>query len=179
MTILSPCDIAEVRSLLPQTIDIDGPVYIRLAKGGDRVVSSAGRICEIGRAVPMVGTEGPLDVLFVTCGITTQIALEAAAKMPLKVEVLHCHTVKPLDNQAILSRAARAAQVFTVEEHVATGGLGSAVAEILAESDLKVKFRRMALPDKFFSEHGSQNDIMKAHGLDAENLISLALKARG
>lgn len=175
MSILAPCDAEEMARLMPQTLDIEGPVYIRLAKGGDRVVSSPERPAEIGRAVPMLGTEGPLDTLFISCGISTQLALTAAEGLP-GAEVLHLHTIKPLDVKAILSQAARARRVFSVEEHVLTGGLGSAVAELLAEAELEPRpaFRRLALPDAFFSEHGSQDDIMKAHGLSAERLAALA-----
>lgn len=174
MTILAPCDAEEMARLMPQTLGIDGPVYIRLAKGGDRVISSPARPAEVGRAIPMLGTEGPLDILFITCGIATQLALEAVDGAS-GAEVLHVHTLKPLDSEAILKLAARAGRVFTVEEHVLTGGLGSAVAELLAEADLNPRpaFRRLGLPDAFFSEHGSQDDIMKAYGLSADRLAAL------
>lgn len=176
MTILSPCDAEEMKRLMPQTLETPGPVYIRLAKGGDLVVSSAERSGPIGRAIPMLGTEGPLNALFVTCGVMTQIALTAAETLRNQgqsVEVLHNHTVKPLDAEALLKYAARSAAVFTVEEHVLTGGLGSAAAEILAEAGWArlPRFQRLALPDAFFCEHGSQNEILAAHGLTAAELV--------
>lgn len=177
MHIIAPCDAEEMRRLMLQTLDIDGPLYIRMAKGGDPVVSSPLRPSLLGRAVPMLEAEGRLDTLFISCGITTQLALEAAKILKnQKVEVLHCHTVKPLDTEKILELAGRASRVFSVEEHVLTGGLGSAVAELLAEAELpnRPDFKRLALPDAFFGEHGSQNDIMAAHGLSSENLARRA-----
>jgi transketolase len=160
-------------------MEVDGPVYIRLAKGGDEVISSSDRPCKLGLAVTMMGTEGHLDVLFITCGITTQIALRAAEylnKLGRAIEVLHFHTIKPFDAMAVLSHSARATKVFSVEEHVLTGGLGSAAAEVLAEANFQDRpsFKRLSLPNVFFREHGSQNDILAAHGLTPENLVCLA-----
>lgn len=178
LTVLAPCDAYEMKWIIPATLDIEGPVYIRLAKGGDRVVSPPDRTGVIGRAVPMLATQGRIDTLFITCGICAQIAISAAQilkRQGMRAEVLHNHTIKPLDKAAIIEAAARSDRVFSVEEHVPSGGLGSAVAELLAESEHRPFFRRLSLPDAFFNEHGSQNDIMKAHGLTAEALASAAL----
>jgi len=176
MTILAPRDAVEMAALLPQTLDIDGPVYIRLAKGGDKVMGEA--------EPPVVGRATRLrqgrDALFVTTGIGAQIALEAAALLAergIEAGALHCHTVKPLDEAAILEEASRVRAVVCVEEHVRTGGLGSAVAELLAEARFASPpaFRRAALPDVFFSEHGSQAAIMARYGLDAAGLVRLVM----
>lgn len=176
MTILAPCDAEEMRLLMPLTVDVDGPVYIRFAKGGDKIVSLPNTPYAIGKAVPLLPQSGSTDALLISTGITAQCALEAAALLQqqgLVVEVLHCHTVKPLDTTAIVQAAARTKLVIPVEEHLATGGLCSAVAEVLIETDIAHRplFRRMALPDKFFSEHGSQAEIMQAHGISAEHIV--------
>ncbi len=182
LTILTPGDAGEMAQLLPQTLELDGPVYIRLAKGGDPDFSSGGEPRRLGRAVRLLGVSGALDILFVTCGITAQMALGAAAELRAEgraVEALHCHTFKPLDEEAVLEAAGRARLVVTVEEHVRYGGLGSAVAELLAESGAPSRPRliRAALPDAFFHEHGSQNQILRHHGLSAENLARLVREA--
>ncbi|MBT7293327.1 MAG: transketolase, partial [Rhodospirillaceae bacterium] len=97
MTIVAPSDAEEMKRLIPQTIDWPGPVYIRLAKGGDAIVSRDDLPFEIGRAIEMrTGT----DALLVTTGVTLQVALEAAARLEqdgINAGILHMHTVKPLD----------------------------------------------------------------------------------
>jgi transketolase len=177
LTILAPCDADEMRRLLPLAAALDGPVYIRLAKGGDAVVSPAADPAvpyAVGRAVPL-RPDG--DVLFITTGIAAQIALAAADLLAgdgISAQVLHCHTVKPLDTRAIVERADKSRLVVTVEEHVRTGGLGSAVAELFVDQGLKIPLRRAALPDAFFCEHGSQNGILTKYGLDSAGVAATA-----
>ncbi len=178
MTILAPCDATEMARLMPLTMDIDGPVYIRLAKGGDTIVSSDAIPCIIGQAIDMTpSAPRNVDILFITTGIATQRALDAAKILEsnnLSVRILHNHTIKPLDSENILAHAKYSRLVVSLEEHVRTGGLGSAVAEILAENNLKncPAFLKLALPDAFFSQHGSQNDILQFFGLDAEQIAN-------
>lgn len=172
MTILAPCDAEEMRLLLLQTPDMDEPVYVRSAKGGDRVITQTGDERRIGKAAELLKGD---DVLFITTGIAAQRALEAAELLQGKgvsAGVLHCHTVAPLDKEAICTLASRYRLVATVEEHVLTGGLGSAVAEIFSDNALGIRLRRFALPDSFFVEHGSQDAILSAYGLDAQSLCS-------
>ena len=129
MTIVSPADADEMRRLMPLTVDHPGPVYIRVARGFDPIVTNDEGGFEIGKAISMAqGT----DALIVTTGITLKIALEAAdalAETGVSAAVLHCHTVKPLDTEAILDYAGPVKAIVTIEEHTVIGGLGSAVAE--------------------------------------------------
>lgn len=176
MAIVVPCDKDEMTRLMPQTLAWPGPIYIRLAKGGDKIVSRADRPFQIGKAILL--REGK-DVLFVTTGITTQVALEAAdrlAPLGLSASVLHMHTVKPMDVDSLLACAGRARVVITAEEHTLMGGLGSAVAEVLLESRLAgaFRFKRIGFPDVFTEELGSQSDIMGKYGLSAEGLAKTA-----
>ena len=178
MAIVVPCDKDEMTRLMPQTLVWPGPIYIRLAKGGDKIVSRADLPFQIGKAILL--REGA-DILFVTTGITTQVALEAAdrlAPLGLSASVLHMHTVKPLDVDALMEYAGRARVVITAEEHTLMGGLGSAVAEVLLESRLAgaFRFKRIGFPDVFTGELGSQSDIMGKYGISAEGLAQTALK---
>src|SRR5947209_4318262 len=103
MTILAPADADEMRRLMLQTLEIDGPVYIRLGKGGDPIVSRADLPCQIGRAIHM--RDGN-DALIIATGICLQVALEAARQLEgegVSAAVLHLHTLKPLDSSAILN----------------------------------------------------------------------------
>jgi len=170
MTILAPCDAEEMRRLVAQTADWEGPIYIRFGKGGDPVVSDASLPCRIGRGILM---RGGADALLVSTGITAQIALAAHAQLAhegVGAAVLHLHTVAPLDTALLLEAAAGVRAVVSVEEHNLTGGLGSAVAEILAEAHLSrpPRFRRIALADGFHPEYGSQSTLLRRNGVTPE-----------
>lgn len=173
MTIVAPCDADEMKRLMPATLDWPGPIYIRLAKGGDKVVSSDRVPFEIGKAISL--REGG-DVLLISTGVATQVALEAAGQLAengVQAGVMHVHTVKPLDVERILQRSRAVRAILTIEEHSLIGGLGSAVAEVLMEAGLPggKRFARVALPDAFTDELGSQNDIMGKYGLNSEAVV--------
>ena len=176
MTIVAPCDAEEMSRLMPQTVDWPGPIYIRLGKGGDPVVSSPDKPFRIGKAIQMTSGD---DVLLVTTGITLKLGLEAAdalKKSGIDATVLHMHTVKPLDVEALLLHAGRVQAIVTVEEHIVGGGLGGAVAEVLAEAGpLGAKrFRRIGLPDAFPHGYGSQASMMQHYGITTDNIVATA-----
>ncbi|MBT5037286.1 MAG: transketolase [Rhodospirillaceae bacterium] len=179
MTIVAPSDAEEMKRLIPQTIDWPGPVYIRLAKGGDAIVSRDDLPFEIGRAIEM---RTGRDALLVTTGVTLQVALEAAARLEqdgINAGILHMHTVKPLDEEALMARIPNVRAVVSVEEHSIIGGLGSAVAELMAEWDdaAAVKFRRIGVPDAFPQNYGRQDDLMQLFGITPENVASVVSEA--
>ena len=129
MTVVAPCDADEMERLMVQTLDWSGPIYIRVAKGGDRVVSSNENDFLIGRGIIM---RDPGEVLFVSTGIMTQRTLEAATLLEnqgISSGVLHLHTIKPIDKQLLAKIVSDVELVVTVEEHVLIGGVGSAVLE--------------------------------------------------
>jgi transketolase len=175
MTILVPADAEEMARLMPLTLDWPHPIYIRLAKGFDPVVSREVGPVELGRGVPMAaGT----DALAVTTGITLKYALAARDilhTVGIDLGVLHLPTVKPLDVDRLLSMVAPVRAVVTLEEHSIIGGLGGAVAEILAEWDgfSSKRFKRLGLPDAFPDGYGSQAALLERHGLSADNLAKV------
>ena len=174
MTIVSVCDADEMKRLIPLTIDWPHPIYIRLAKGGDPVVSHSKNGFQIGKAIWL--REGS-DATIISTGVMTQVAIEAAKALQccgLQVGVLHVHTLKPSDDEAISSALRRTRVTVTLEEHRISGGLGTIVAEIKAESvfDSPGCFKRIGLPDVFFEEHGSQSLILEKYGLSAEKVAS-------
>jgi transketolase len=175
MTIVAPCDADEMARLMPQTVDHKGPIYIRLGKGGDPIVSSDAHPFRIGRAITMATGD---DVLLVTTGITLKIALEAAAALKMEgiaATVLHMPTVKPFDADAFLTHARRVDAIVSIEEHTILGGLGGAVAETIAEAgfDPAKRFKRIGLPDVFPHGYGSQATMMAAYGITAERTITV------
>lgn len=177
LTILAPADAVEMARLMPLTVDHPGPVYIRLGKGYDPVVTEGLPQPEIGKAVSV--REGG-DALLVTTGVALQQALSAAdqlAEKGLSAGILHLHTVKPFDAEAVLARAAKVRAVVTVEENTILGGLGGAVAEVLAEAGLEnhPRFKRLGIPDVFPDQYGSQAGLMARYGIDAASIAAQTL----
>jgi len=173
MTIVAPCDAEEMKRVMTASLTWPGPMYVRIAKGGDKVVSSDRHPFAVGRAVPL--REGA-EVLLVTTGVTAQVALDAAVALEsdgIDAGVLHLHTVKPFDADAVLSRARDAHVVLALEEHTVIGGLGSAVAEALMECGVSrnARFARLGFPDVFTDELGSQAEIMGKYGLKSESVV--------
>jgi transketolase len=124
------------------------------------------------------------DLLLVTTGITLKHALEAATRLAgegLEAAVLHVPTVKPLDRAAILERAAQVPAVLTIEEHSVVGGLGSAVAELIAEAGFErgKRFRRLGIPDVFPDDYGSQASLMERFGIGTGQLVAAARELLG
>jgi transketolase len=175
MTLLAPADSEEMRRLMPATVDHQGPIYIRLGKGGDPVVTNDRVPFRIGKAYPM--KEGS-DSLIVSTGIMLKAALDAAGSLEaagIKAAVLHVPTVKPFDQDTFLELARRVPVIVSVEEHTVIGGLGGAVAEIIAEADFKSpkRFRRIGIPDVFPDQYGSQASLLKRYDITAEKIVSV------
>lgn len=178
MTIIAPCDAEEMKRLMPQTLDHEGPMYIRLGKGGDPIVSSPDKDFKIGKAILM--REGR-DALVVTTGVTLKLALDAAEELKnrgVELKVLHMHTVKPIDQVAIMETAVGVKAIITVEENSVIGGLGSAVSEIVAEAGFAPvkKFLRIGLPDAFPAKYGSQDKLMNFYGVTKETIASSVVR---
>jgi transketolase len=152
-----------MESLMPQTVKHAGPMYIRLGRGGDRVVSTG--ISRIGEA--RVLRQGRETIIFST-GTATQIALDAAPA--IDATVVHVPTLKPL-SLCHMSVSGKLRQIITVEDHSIVGGLGSAVAEVLAESGYQGKFRRIGYPDVFPHGYGTQDEMRARYGLTAEAIV--------
>jgi len=178
MTIVAPCDADEMRRFMLKSLDWPHPVYIRLAKGGDEVVSREENGFEIGKAILL---RQPGKGLFVTTGVMTQLALKAAAQLEtegIQCGVLHMHTVKPLDMEALNHWLPKVAGVVTVEEHTRIGGLGSAVLEHCSDvtPEHAAKIARIGFPDNFADKYGSQNSLLAHWGITVESLCELMRK---
>lgn len=174
MTILHPADALEMKRMMPATVDWDGPIYIRLARGHDPIVTTPVENEEfvIGKAVRM--REGK-DAVLIDTGICLRLTLGAAeilAKEGIEVTILHMPTIKPLDLDAILGALREIPVAVTVEEASRIGGLGGAVAELIAETDFAtpLRFRRVGLPDEFPKKYGNQAELMGYYGLTAEKV---------
>ncbi|MET0379389.1 MAG: transketolase C-terminal domain-containing protein [Spongiibacteraceae bacterium] len=149
MTVTSPCDGNAVRGILRSTIDVDGPVYIRIGRGAEKVVYNEVPDFEFGRFVKL---RDGRDVTIIATGLGVSAALDAADALNaegISVRVLDAIYIKPLDVDAVIAAARETGAILTVEEHNPNGGLGGAVAEVLAEAGIGTRFRRHALPDDY------------------------------
>ena len=181
MAVVAPCDADEMNRLMMSTLEWPHPIYIRLAKGGDRVVSAEQNGFELGKSIKM---KDGVDGLFITTGVMTQLALETAEVLKAQgvdVGVLHVHTIKPFDTSGVVSAIESVKAVVTVEEHIVNGGLGSAVLESCSElhAELLPKISRIGIPDKFATEYGSQSSLLKHWGITSDNLVTEMMKKLG
>lgn len=179
MTILAPADANEMRRLMPLTVNHKGPIYIRLGKGGDPIVTHQHTPLQIGKAV--LAREGT-DALIVTTGITLAIGLDAAEILKIKginVTVLHLHTLKPIDQEELLKQIAVVPVVVTLEEHTLNGGLGSIVAELMAEANFSSPkyLKRIGIPDVFPEGYTSQAELMERYSISSENIVATVVRS--
>jgi len=170
MTVTAVADAEEMKRLMRATLAWPHPIYIRLGKGGDPVISKEENGFAIGKGIIMRPAAGRGHVLLVACGIMTGHALAAAELLSARghaVEVIHIHTIKPLDEALIAARAQAAGSVFTIEEHTIIGGLGSAVIDLLAERGEGTRriVKKLGLADAFAKHYGTQDDLLEVNGL--------------
>jgi transketolase len=173
MTVIDPCDACEIEQAVPAIAAHQGPVYMRLLRGQvPLVLDEYGYKFELGKA--KVIREGR-DVLFISTGIMTMRALEAAQalqKDQVDAAVLHVPTLKPLDTATILREAARPGRLVVVaENHSTIGGLGEAVAGELMRSGIHPSFRQIALPDSFL-DAGALPTLHERYGISAAAVVA-------
>src|SRR5690606_23736275 len=169
MTILECGDATEVETVLEVADSIDGPVYVRVLRGEvPRLFSTP---FEFNRLRTL--SEGD-DILVVSSGVCTEEALRATGPLATRgvgIHHLHASTLKPFDRDGLLKAARGKKGIVTLENHTIVGGLGSMVAEILAEEGLGIRLKRLGLNDTF--AHGASKPyLMKKYGLDAGALVS-------
>jgi transketolase len=186
MTVTAVCDAKEMVRLMNATLEWPNPIYIRLAKGGDPVVSRDENGFAIGKAIPMRRARSRRAIVLLATGVMTTNCLAAAdllAKDGHDVAVVHFHTVKPLDEEAVLEFSRDAELVVTVEEGTMIGGFGSAVTDVLVEklaSSLPALVR-IGLPDAFPHKYGLQEELFEVYGLTPAQIaarVSKSLKVK-
>jgi transketolase len=179
LTVVCAADANQLRAILRRSLDRPGPMYIRLGRGRDpEVYGEVPDDFEIGRAVRL--REGG-DLTMIATGSEVRACLDAAESLAahdIHARVVDMHTVDPLDREEVLAAAEETGALLTVEEHNVAGGLGSAVAETLAEARAGVAFRRHGVPD----EHvviGPPAALYSRYRLDAAGVESVARELIG
>jgi transketolase len=176
MTIFVPCDPTETKKAVFAAAEINGPVYIRVARPPVDDYTDKDTPFIPGKANVM---KDGSDVCIMTCGLMVPHALRAAdilAGEGISAAVVNIHTIKPIDSETILKMANKCGAVVTAEEHSIIGGLGSAVAEVLAGNS-SAKFARVGIQDRF-GQSGKPNELFKAYGLTAENIAEQCRKLK-
>ena len=168
MVVISPADKAEAEAATYAMVEHEGPVFYRCGYKKEPDVHQGKINFKLGKAIQI--RDGS-DVTIIGTGSITHKALQAAeilAKEGIQARLLSMHTLKPIDEEAIIAAAKETGAVVTVEEHNVLGGLGGAVAEVLAETGVGIPFKRIGMPDTFVHIVGSHNWLIEKYGLSPQ-----------
>lgn len=177
MTVVVPCDGPQAEKATMELAKHVGPAYLRLGRKKVDTVTSDDMPFEIGKAQTM--REGA-DVAVIACGIMVQEALAAAEDLSgdgVECRVVNMHTIKPMDRKAVIDSARKCGAVVTAEEHQVMGGMGSRVAEILAQ-ELPTPIEFVGVSDRF-GQSGKPDELMSEYGLDRKTIIKAVRRALG
>jgi transketolase len=172
LVVVAPGDPVETRAATRAVAAHPGPCYLRLGKAGEPTVHRQPPEFTLGKAI-VLRPGGDLTLIS-TGGMlaTAARAAERLAEVGIDTRVLSMHTLEPLDTDAIRAAVDETGAVATLEEHSIVGGLGSAVAEVLAESGDSVPFRRLGLPSGFSPHVGSQEYLLTKHHLGVDDVVA-------
>lgn len=180
LRIIVPADGVETANAIRCAYATPGPFYIRINRGFDqRVFQTDDYGFELGKAVTM--REGS-DITIIACGSCVFEAVQAAKILAeqdgIQVRVLNMHTIKPIDKDAILAAVHDTRRIITVEDHNVIGGLGSAVAEVIAGAGKGCAFERLGIPD-CFCQIGLHEDLMSLYGIDTNGILQKVREVMG
>jgi transketolase len=171
MVVIAPADARETAKAVEAALQWDGPCYMRIGRGFEPPLhKDLDFNFEIGKAIEL--RDGH-DVTVIACGVTVLHALEAAeqaAANGVSVRVLDMHTIKPIDEAAVLKAVADTRRIITAEDHNVLGGLGSAVADVIARSGKGCAFRKLGYQDEF-SIVGYPEDLLHHYKIDADGIL--------
>ncbi len=170
MTVVNPCDTHEAKKATTAAVGINGPVYLRFAREKTPVFTTPDTPFQIGKAEIFWDSDKP-DVAIIACGPLVHNAILAAAELEkegLKIRVINNHTIKPMDEKTIIEAAKDASAVVTVEEHQVQGGMGSAVAEILAKN-FPVPIEFVGVQNRF-GESGTPDELIEHFGMGVSSI---------
>jgi transketolase len=179
MTVITPCDAEEARKATVAAATTGTPVYIRFAREKSPILTTKETPFEIGKAYRIWESENPV-VAIIACGNLIHGALMAASHLSeegIGTIVLNNHTIKPLDQDSVVSVARQAGAVVTVEEHQIAGGMGSAVAEMLAQN-CPVPIEFVGMQDSF-GQSGNPDELIAHYKMDAPAIITAVKKVIG
>ena len=173
MTVIVPADYVAAKKLVRKAVEMDGPVYMRFTRNAVPILyEEDDNDFEIGKAKKLAdGT----DVTIISIGDTVRLALEAQeilAAKGISAEVLDMHTIKPMDEEAVKESIRKTGKIITIEDHSVINGLGSAVADIMAQEGKGI-LRKIGVQDTF-GETAPYDRLMEKHGITTEALVQCA-----
>ena len=171
MTVLVPCDPIETKKIIEASININGPVYIRLARPECENITEENKKFEVGKAEIL--KQGK-DICIIACGLMVKEAMDAQnflEKENICVTVVNMHTIKPIDKKLLLDINKNYKLIISCEEHSIIGGLGSAIAEVISEEP-KAVLKMIGIKDKF-GHSGKPNELFKEYGITSTDIIKL------
>ena len=170
VSVFAPADAIEAEAVTRAIAEDDGTCYLRLGRGGERIVRDSIPDFKIGKALK--AADGERVVIFSTGGIYDEVydCVSILKERGITPAVYTFPTVKPLDNDTVLECASRFELIITCEEHNVSGGFGSAVAEVLSESKNTCRLIRIGVPDVYCTHVGDQRFLRKTYGLDAQSI---------
>lgn len=174
MVVVNPADAVSAGALLKKVVDMDGPAYVRLGRASVPVLYDVDHQFQLGKAEML--RDGS-DVTVIATGIMVSAAVEAAeslAEEGISVRVLDMHTIKPLDEEAVIKAAKETGKIVTAEEHSVIGGLGSAVAETVVRN-CPVPVEMVGQKD-VFGESGKPDELLKKYGMTAGDVVEAVKK---
>lgn len=180
LTVIVPADGIETACAVKACMDIHGPVYIRIGRGFEpRVYEKEEYGFQIGKSVEL---SSGTDITIIATGACVLHAVEAAKNLTtddgLSVRVINMHTIKPIDEEAILKAVMETRRILTVEDHSVIGGLGTAVADVIAASGKGCAFTKAGIKDEF-SVTGYPEDVMQHHRIDTDGIIERVREIMG
>ena len=175
MTIMAPSDAIQTKKIVHLMAENIGPMYARVGRADAPLIYSQQDIEDIKIGKGMIVKDGS-DITFISSGTMVEPALEARkelSKQGINAQIIDMHTIKPLDEKLVIKCAKETNAIITAEEHSIIGGLGAAVAEILAEKNIDIKFLRMGVKD-VFCESGAPADLLEKYELNEKYMIKNA-----
>ncbi len=175
MTVVAPSDAAQTGKIVHLMAENIGPMYARIGRADTPQIYEKNDLkdIKIGKGITV---EDGSDISFITCGTMVEPALEARKtllKQNIKARIIDMHTIKPLDEKLVINCAKQTNAIITAEEHSIIGGLGAAIAELLAEKNVSTKFLRMGVKDTF-CESGDPEDLLEKYELNKKYMIKNA-----
>jgi len=173
MTVINPCDYNQTRAATIAAAEMEGPVYLRFGRPVVPVFTEADQEFEIGKAWKV--NEGKDVSIFATGHLVWESikAGELLAEMGIDAEIINIHTIKPLDEKAVLESVSKTRCVVSAEEHNRLGGLGDSIAQLLIRKD-PVPMEYVAVDDSF-GESGTPEELMEKYGLDAAHIVNAVI----
>lgn len=174
MSVLQPVDDIETKKMIEYAVIHNGPMYIRLTRQNVEDINKPDYKFNFGKGVVLKDGK---DLAFFATGAVVYNALKAAEELEkegIRVKVINIHTIKPIDKELIVKTCEKIKRIISIEDHNIIGGLGSAIAEVIAENGLNAQLKRLGVND-VFGESGSPSELYKKYGLDIVGIKNSAI----